>query len=413
MRILQLNNFEDIRGGSDRVYQLTARMLLDKGHEVATIACGDTSFDARKESVLLPQNGYVSANPISTLRNIRQFIYRPEAAHQVRALVKRFQPEVAHLHIFYGQLSSSVLATLSELGIPCVMTVHEYRMLCPVSTMYTQRLGVCERCARGGVANAVTHRCNRGSMLASGLSAMEAWVRDSKYAYQANVDHFLMVSEFCRNKHIEYLPDIARQSSVLYNFVSDKDVAAAPAPVGADAPFLYAGRLSHEKGVRLLCDAFSKRPQLQLRIAGTGPSLDELVRDYVAIANIQFLGKLDSANLKRELQRAKFSIVPSEWYENNPMAILESFGVGTPVLGAEIGGIPELVRSGETGFQFQPSSLDSLLAAIDHANEVSPAELQALGENAIALIRERHSEGAYYEQLMAGYQRAIAWRQAH
>jgi len=413
MRVLKLNNFEDIRGGSDRVYQLTARMLLDNGHEVATVACGDTSFDERKESVLLTQNGYVSANPISTLRNIRQFIYRPAAAQQVRELVKRFRPDVAHLHIFYGQLSSSVLATLSELGIPCVMTVHEYRMLCPISTMYTQRLGVCERCARGNVGNVITHRCNRGGLLASGLSAMEAWVRDRRYSYLSNIDHFLMVSEFCRNKHIEYLPSIERQSSVLYNFVSDQDVAAAPEPVSADAPFLYAGRLSHEKGVRLMCEAFSRRPGLQLRIAGTGPSLDELVRDYGTIANIKFLGKLDSANLKKELRSAKFSIVPSEWYENNPMAILESFGVGTPVLGAEIGGIPELVRSGETGFQFQPSSLDSLLAAVDHASEVSPTELRALGEKSISLIRERHSEDTYYEKLMAGYQRAIEWRYAH
>ncbi|MCY4753423.1 glycosyltransferase [Pelomonas aquatica] len=410
MRILQINNFEDIRGGSDRVYQLTTRMLLDRGHEVATVACGDTSFEERKRSILLPPNGYFSANPVSTLKNIGQFIYRPATAKQVRELVQTFRPEIAHLHIFYGQLSSSILKALNDLKVPCIMTVHEYRMLCPISTMYTQPQGVCERCAGGSVRHAVTHRCNRNSVLASGLSALEAWVRDREFSYLSHIDHFLMVSEFCRNKHIEHLPEIRGKSSVLYNFVADRDIASSPTNIAADAPFLYAGRISHEKGVHLLCEAFSKRPHLGLRIAGSGPLADDLIRDYANSPNIVFLGKLESVQLKKELASAKFSIVPSEWYENNPMAILESFGVGTPVLGSCIGGIPELVIVGETGLQFPPSNLDLLLAALDAAAEISPIERDRMGKNAISLIQARHTESAYYEKLMCGYQTAISHR---
>ena len=119
MRVLQLNNFEAIGGGSDRVYQLTTRMLLDRGHDVATLSCGDQSFDSRKTTVLLPRNGYFSANPFQTLSTVRDFVYRSEARSAIEDLVTSFKPDIAHLHIFYGQLSSSVIAALHRLKVPC------------------------------------------------------------------------------------------------------------------------------------------------------------------------------------------------------------------------------------------------------------------------------------------------------
>lgn len=412
MRILQINNFEDIRGGSDRVYQLTTRLLLDEGHELATVACGTHSFDSRKVSLLLTQNGYLNINPIETLRNIKQFVFRSETEIRVKELVKTFQPDIAHLHIFYGQLSSAVLKALNDLKIPCIMSVHEYRILCPISTMYTQRQGICERCAKGNVWQAVANRCNRNSVLASGLSAYEAWVRDRKYSYLSSIDYFLMVSEFCRDKHIKYRPEIEKHSAVLYNFINDKDIASSPRKLKIDAPFVYAGRISHEKGLGLLCMAFAKRPEFQLRVAGSGPSQDVLQQEYGHLPNIHFLGKLGSSQLQEELSSAKFSIVPSEWYENNPMSILESFGVGTPVIGAAIGGIPELVHHGKTGMLFQPSDLESLLATLDVASQITPEARQSLGLNAISLIRNRHTERAYYQQLMHAYKVAITKRRS-
>lgn len=411
MRILQLNNFENIRGGSDRVFQLTTRMLLDRKHDVATLSCGDESFDARKTTALLPQNSYFSRNPVRTLGNIRDFVYRPDAAQAIEGLVASFKPDIAHLHIFYGQLSSAVLAALRRLGIPCVMTVHEYRMLCPISTLYTQQQGVCERCASGEKRHAVALRCNRSSLFASALSAGESWVRDRYFNYLDHIDHFFMVSQFCLDKHAQYLPAIRAQSSVLYNFISDQDLAEAPAEVAADAPFLYAGRLSHEKGVDLMCAAFRERPHLRLRIAGDGPLSDVLRGRYADCANIEFLGKLPAATLRQEMRHASFSVVPSEWYENNPMSVLESFGAGTPVLGADIGGIPELVRHGSTGLIFSPSDKASLLRSLDEASCSSSETRAAMGRNSLELIRERHSESAYCARLLAGYADIIGARQ--
>lgn len=410
MRILQINNFEAIGGGSDRVYQLNTRMLLDRGHEVATLACGELSFDDRKHSILLKRNGYIERSPLKTLKNVKDFIYREEAATAIQRLLREFRPEVAHLHIFYGQLSNAVLKALSQAKVPTVMTVHEYRMLCPVSTLYNERRGVCERCAHGNHLHAVLGRCNRGSVLASSLSALEAWTRDRHYRYTEHIDHFFMVSKFCRDKHVQYQPEIAQKSSVLYNFVSNKDIATAPQELASSAPYLYCGRLSSEKGLALLCEAFAQRPTLSLRIAGGGPLADELASRYGQLPNIRFLGKLDGVALKKELREAKYSIAPSEWYENNPMAILESFAQGTPVLGAAIGGIPELVIEGRTGSLFEPSDLGSLLQALDRAANASASARMEQGRQAIALIQERHDEKAHYQHLTEAYMKAVRRR---
>ncbi len=407
MKILQINNFEAIGGGSDRVYQLTTSMLLNRGHEVATLSCGDQSFDSRKTTALLPRNGYVQTNALRTIKNIREFVYRPATAQAIELLSRNFKPDIAHLHIFYGQLSSSVLSALRRLRIPCVMTVHEYRMLCPISTLYAPRQGICERCAAGRKTNAVALRCNRDSLFASALSAGESWIRDRYFNYTEHIAHFFMVSKFCLNKHAEYLPTIREKSSVLYNFVGDQDRADIPASGQRDAPFLYAGRISHEKGVDLLCAAFSERPELSLRVAGDGPLLMELRSKYAKFGNIKFLGKLASAALKAEIRSAKFSVVPSEWYENNPMSILESFGAGTPVLGADIGGIPELVIPDKTGLVFTPSNKSSLLNALDQASAMADGAREAMASNALALIEERHSESAYYDRLLSGYANVI------
>lgn len=412
MRVLQVNNFESINGGSDRVYQLTTNLLLEKGHEVATLACGDSSFNEKKTTYLLPRNGYFVANPLKTAANIRNFISRPAASRLIDKIVEEFRPDVVHLHIFYGQLSSSILSRIKHHKIPAVMTVHEYRMLCPVSTLFNESGGICEECPSGGYVNSVIKRCNRGSVAASALSMLESSIRDKKYDYLDHVDHFFMVSDFCRAKHIQYLPNIAAKSSVLYNFVASNvalsSTRAEQEQEEEGRSYLYCGRLSKEKGVRLLCKVFERLPRMRLRIAGDGPLAPGLKEEFGRVPNIEFLGKLDSQALKKEIARSWFTIVPSEWYENNPMSVLESFAQGVPVLGASIGGIPELVVNGSTGYVFAPSNEASLLSTLQLAESISMEERNKLVRNCLAMIESRHSVDTHYEQLIAGYKRAIA-----
>lgn len=409
--MLQVNNYEAVRGGSDRVYQLTSKLLSERGHTVATLACGTSSFSSGAQSNLLPVNEYYKGGVVKALHNAFNFLYRKDAADLVDRIVDEFKPDVAHLHIFYGQLSNSVLMRLRSRGVPCVMTVHEYRRLCPVSTLYRVDEGVCERCAGGNYWSALAGRCNKGSAMASALSILEAKFRDFMCKYEEAIDLFFMVSLFCKQKHEEYLPVLREKSVVLYNFIRDEDISSElnmPVDEVSKGRFFYFGRLSGEKGVGLLCDAFLKNPDLELRIAGGGPLEAELRQRYKDAANIYFLGKLEVDDIKKELSRTWFSVVPSEWYENNPMSVLESFAQGVPVLGARIGGIPELVVDGVTGLLFSPSDSASLCVALRRAVALSATERSAFGANALALIVERHSEVAYYEGLMDGYARVVS-----
>jgi glycosyltransferase involved in cell wall biosynthesis len=161
----------------------------------------------------------------------------------------------------------------------------------------------------------------------------------------------------------------------------------------------------------LLCAAFRERPQLRLRIAGDGPLAEVMRGRYADCTNVEFLGKLPAAALKQEMRQARFSVVPSEWYENNPMSVLESFGAGTPVLGANIGGIPELVLHGSTGLIFSPSDKASLLQSLDEASSLPGEARAAMGRKALQLISQRHSETAYYARLLGGYSDVIRARQ--
>jgi glycosyltransferase involved in cell wall biosynthesis len=284
-------------------------------------------------------------------------------------------------------------------------------MICPVSTLFNENKGVCESCGGGNYRNAVINRCNRGSAAASLLSAVESTVRDWKFDYMSHIDHFFMVSKFCREKHIEYLPEIADKSSVLYNFVNFAE-AEGGRKQGPSTPvrrqYLYCGRLSKEKGVRFLCEEFANRLSDTLRIAGDGPLAEELRSRYAHCGNIEFLGKLNSEELKAEISRAWFTIVPSEWYENNPMSVLESFAQGVPVLGAAIGGIPELVIDESTGYLFKPSDKTTLAGMLDKAGAIPDATRAHMAENCVALVRQRHSAESHYRELLEGYAHVIS-----
>jgi glycosyltransferase involved in cell wall biosynthesis len=406
MKVLQINNSEAVVGGSERVYHLTSELLAKRGHEVCSLSCGDAAVGDYKRAYLLPRNAYFGDTPLDALRNAAAFVHRREAATVLDELIQREHPDVAHLHIFYGQLSSAVLPVLKRNHVPTVMSVHEYRMLCPVATMYRDGHGVCEECAGGHYWHAVQHRCNRASRTASALSASESYWRDAVYPYAKYVDHFIMVSEFCRRKHLQHIPELESKSSTLHNFVDAKAAAKFEAP---ESPgyFLYAGRLSIEKGLDLLLSVVAARPDLKLLVAGTGPLRDTLVRQYSRFANIVFLGHLSRDGLLRVMREARACVVPSVWYENNPMSILESFAAGTPVIGADIGGIPELISDGETGFLFRAGDADSLANSLSRAAAAGTQELGAMKRRCHELAVERHGPNAYLDALLATYAKVL------
>lgn len=409
MRVLCINNHEQIGGGAERVYQGTAQLLMAAGHRVTTLSCGHTAFDPRTQGVLLPPNPYIDRrSPWKSLRNLARYVYWPRAAEAISDLVVRFKPDVAHLHIFYGQLSSSILPALRKLGVPTVMTVHDYRLLCPVSTLYTPTLGICERCAGGQQRHAVVHRCNRGSTVASALSALEATVRDARFDYVEHIDHFLMVSRFCRDKHLQHRPAIASCSSVLQNFVTPAREISTPDR--QDRYVLFAGRFAPEKGLDLLCEAFAELPagSGRLELAGGGPLYEQFRRRFGSHPSIRLLGRLGSDELGAKMRGAWLSVAPSEWYENNPMSVLESMAQGTPVLGAAIGGIPELIKDGASGWLFKPSDRASLRDRLQEALRIDPEQRAAMGHAAWQHVRNHNTPEAHLQRLVEVYRQVMS-----
>jgi glycosyltransferase involved in cell wall biosynthesis len=411
MKILQINNSEAVVGGSERVYHLTSELLAQHGHEVCSLSCGEAPVGQYKRAYLLPRNAYHGSSVLDAVANAGRFLHRPSAATLLGEILDRERPDVAHLHIFYGQLSSAILPVLRSRRVPTVMSVHEYRLLCPTSTMFRAEGTICEACAGGRYWNAIRHRCNRQSLSASALSALECFWRDAWYDYAKYIDHFIMVSEFCRRKHLAYLPELEGKSSTIYNFVEQVEGPPIASPQ-SPRHLLYAGRLSVEKGVESLLAVVARLPHVTLDVAGTGALQAQLTDRYARCPNIRFLGHLSRESLRERMSRATYSVVPSIWYENNPMSILESFASGTPVIATDIGGIPELVAEGATGFLYRPRDAASLEACLAKAATVEDADLVAMGRRCQELVRTRHGPSTHLEALLATYDRVIRSRAA-
>ena len=193
----------------------------------------------------------------------------------------------------------------------------------------------------------------------------------------------------------------------LYNFSTS--IAVSPKAMPKEKYFLYFGRLSYEKGVRTLLEAFKDLPECKLKVVGTGPiedGLKEFVCTY-GMKNVEFLGYKRGKELKDLVANAYFVIVPSEWYENNPMTIIEAYSVGTPVIGAKIGGIPEIVVEGETGFQFESGNADNLRSKVVIADGLTADEYTNQSTGALKFAHENLSLENYYPRLIAFYNQFI------
>jgi glycosyltransferase involved in cell wall biosynthesis len=311
-------------------------------------------------------------------------VWNREAAANLEALITETRPDIAHLHNIYHHLSPSILPVLRRHGIPVVMTLHDLRLLCPAIHMLRDGR-VCEDCRGGRLYNAVRHKCVKDSTAASALAAFETFHQRSRGLYEKTVDLFLCPSRFIRDKYIEWgYP--AEKLLHLPNFV-DLDhwhPNNLEGPQERDA-YIYFGRVSTEKGLRTLLESQSlwekkfadgeiADPPLHLLLAGSGPC-DGNMRAFAALLkleSLEILGPLDWDELRTALGRSRFSVLPSEWYENGPMAALEALASGLPMVGTDIGGIPEMIENGVNGIIVPPRDPEKLLAGLIKASRLGP-----------------------------------------
>ncbi len=406
MRILMVNSFNYLRGGAERCCFDLSALLEANGHQVIPFSM------AHPRNVPSPYDDYfVSHIDFPTelrrpglgpkLNVAERILYSREAKRKIEQLVADTRPDLVHIHGFIHEMSTSILPPLKKAGLPVVQTLHDYKIVCP-NTTFISNESVCERCQGHRYYNIALHRCKRDSRVASILAGAEMYFHELFRLYQPNIDVFISPSAFLAQKVGEH--GIRKPIVTIPNFI---DPAQFQPHYEPERYFLYAGRLARPKGILTLLEATRHvDPTAELRIAGAGEMEAEL-RAFVAhhgLTNVRFLGHLDTAELTRTMQRALFTVQPSEWYENYSMTVIESLACGTPVVGAAIGGIPEQVRDGVNGLLFEPGNAAQLAEKMGHllARRDLAIEMGRSGRRQVETI---NGPAAHYEQTLRVYER--------
>jgi len=403
MRILLINNQHHSKGGAHAVYLNTAELLKKHGHEVFFFAQKDEKVLSYEYADYFPAGkDYRKLSLVSKINSIEKFVYNKEAYHKIKEYINVIKPDIAHVHLFMGGLTVSILKALKENNIPVVHTVHDYRLICPAYLFLNGKNQLCDKCKKNKYYNCIKNKCSENKLSQSTILALDSYNRLLFYKPQNYIDRYIFVSDFAKKKHIEFEYDTKSKMSRVYNFMPNID-EIKPQKAKGDY-MLYLGRLSREKGVSTLIEA-QKKMNFKLKVAGTGPLLENYQTNEDE--NVQFLGFQSGENLINLIQRASFIIVPSEWYENNPMSIIESYAYGKPVIGANIGGIPEIVQNNQTGFLFESGNVDSLREAIKKAIDLGFEDYEQMAINARNFAVENFSPQIHYSSLIQLYEQTI------
>ncbi len=339
-----------------------------------------------------------SYSPSRKLLMATKVIYSLEARHRLLRLLEKFHPDIAHVHSVYHHISPSILPLLRERGIPIVLTAHDLKLACPAYKMLNAK-GICEKCRGGNLLHVVLNKCVRDSWVTSGLVALESVAHRVTGIYRNNLSAIITPSLFYFSKLREWgWPE--QQLRYIPNYI-DSSLYKTSKTVGSY--FLYFGRLAAEKGIATLIQA-AQKADVPLRIIGTGPEEARLKSLALSTGgSVEFLGYRSGPELLAIIQSARAVVLPSEWYENAPMTILESYASGKPVLGANIGGIPEMILSGETGFLFESGNCEQLSHLLTNVSNMSDGVLLEMGREARRLVEQRFTPERYREEMLALY----------
>ncbi|MCL6589049.1 MAG: glycosyltransferase family 4 protein [Firmicutes bacterium] len=406
MKILQVNKFFYIKGGSETYYFSLKRLLEEKGHQVVNFSMKDP------QNFVSPNHDYFIENidynlKQSVWRQLKlafKIIYSREARRKISALIRQEQPEIAHLHIFQHQMSASIVGALLRRKVPIVYTAHDLKAICPNYKMLC-RNQVCELCKGGRYYYCFLKKCVKNSYLKSLINTLEMYFHRSYNTY-GKMDKIIAPSKFYQEKLLEFGFG-PKQVIYLPNFIDAGKIAPN---YGYRDYFVFLGRLSEEKGILTLVKAMEEVnlgvSACKLFIIGTGPLQTE-IQKYIETrgltGRIELKGRQKGADLEELLKWAMFSVIPSEWYENSPYSVLEMMAYGKPVIGANIGGIPELIEDGRTGLVFEKGNSKELAAKINFLLK-QPELMVEYGKNARLKLEREYNAKEHYRKLMEIYE---------
>lgn len=398
-KLLLINNYHYRRGGADVVYLEQARLFRKMGWEVAEFSMNHPKNEASDyQDYFAEEIELGEAYPLATkLRHAAKIIFSFEAQRQLKRLIEDFKPDIVHAHNVYHHLSPSVLKAVNDKGIPLVMTVHDLKLLCPAYSMLSHGK-VCEACHQGRSA-LLKQRCMKNSLALSGLIYLESSIHAALDIYRKHVDRFISPSQFFVDKFAQWGWD-TQQFEYVRNFADAGDLYPQYAPGDY---FLYFGRLSTEKGLTTLVNA-AAQAGVKLKIVGGGPLEAELKTMAAELAaDITFCGFQKGEALWDFVRGCRAIVLPSECYENAPLTILEAYACGKPALGARIGGIPELIREGETGAIFESGNVADLAKVLRQYADLNEASLIKQGQAARQWLEQDFSIERHIGRLLEVY----------
>lgn len=403
LKILQVNKFHFQKGGSESVYFGISELLADHGHQVIHFAMKDPrNVPSEYQDFFVENVDYDRPGLAAKLSAASKIIYSFDARSKMKALLSRVRPDVAHFHIFQHQISPSVFGPLRNQKVPIILTLHDLKPLCPNYKMLNGGR-ICENCKGRRFYHCLLGRCSKGSLAKSLVSTVEMYFHYAMKYYQS-VDLYLAPSHFFREKMIEF-GFSADKVLTLPNFLTADKLSQ---PYEGGSYLLYCGRLSEEKGIETLLKAATLTRSVPLVIVGGGP-LEASLREKVVkfgLDNVELTGFKQGAELRRLVNGALATVVPSEWYENCPMSVLEALAAGKPVIGSRIGGIPELIDNGVNGFTFEAGNAEELAERIELLWK-QPEQVHVLGRNGRRKILSNYTSAQYYEKLISIYKRLL------
>ena len=395
MKILAVNKFYYMKGGSEAYYFSLNNLCVEKGHQIIPFSMKDEkNIHSEYEKYFIKNINYTNMNLKTKIINSAKIVYSVEAYNKIIKISRDTKPDLAHLHIFQHQLSPSIIRALRRESIPVVNTVHDLKVICPNYKMFN-RNGICEECKGGNYYRCLANSCAKGSKLNSLVNMFEAYLHKYLKSY-LYVDKYICPSEFYRKKFLEFgIPE----NKVVHipNFIDIKQFE--PCYETQDY-FVYMGRLSEEKGIMTLVKAMRDVKTSKLCILGAGPLEEELrkeVEDY-GIDNIEFLGFKTGKELENVIKNSKFIVVPSEWYENCPMSVIEAMAYGKPVLGSNLGGIPELIQNEITGLIFNAGNEKDLANKLNYLLN-NPLECQYMGKEGRVRAEKLYDKEIHFEKI--------------
>lgn len=399
MKVLQVNNFHYPRGGADRYFLDLTAMLRDAGHDVRTFSTARPENIHQEWLVAEPMAG-VDTEKTGSVGDAVRFLFSRNARLRMAEAIASFRPNIVHLHIYYGQLTASILAPMRDAGTPIVQTLHEYKLVCPTHGLYANG-SFCDACQGRHYWHAITKRCNRRSYARSCLSAVEAYVSDALSSRDA-IARFIAVSEFQRNQLVR-LGAPPERLRVLRHFATRSD--SAPSPPGEY--ILYVGRIHSDKGIKVLLDAVAQlgdgAPPLKIIGVGSEAQQWQTYAGALGLADrVDWLGFRAGRELSELYEGSLVVVNPSMLNETFGLTCLEALAHGRPVIASRVGAMPEVIDDNRDGILVRAGSAEDLAKAIGRVAS-NRAFARDMGLRGWERAGREFSKSRHYDDMMRIY----------